>query len=49
MNSIKNISIVGSGNIAFHLGKALKNRGVNINYIYSRNEIDIVNVYPSVF
>lgn len=44
MNSIKNISIVGSGNIAFHLGKALKNRGVNINYIYSRNEIESISL-----
>ena len=44
MNSIKNISIVGSGNIAFHLGKALKNSGVNINYIYSRNEIESISL-----
>jgi predicted short-subunit dehydrogenase-like oxidoreductase (DUF2520 family) len=44
MNYIKNISIVGSGNIAFHLGKALKNRGVNINYIYSRNEIESISL-----
>lgn len=44
MNSIKNISIVGSGNIAFHLGIALKNSGININYIYSRNEIESISL-----
>ena len=44
MNSIKNISIVGSGNVAFHLGNALKNSGINIDYIYSRNEIESISL-----
>jgi predicted short-subunit dehydrogenase-like oxidoreductase (DUF2520 family) len=38
MKLIQNISIVGSGNVAYHLGKALKNSGVKINFIYARNE-----------
>ena len=38
MKLIQNISIVGSGNVAYHLGKALKNNGVKINFIYARNE-----------
>lgn len=37
MKSIQNISIVGSGNVAHHLGIALKNSGVRINSIYARN------------
>lgn len=37
MNTIKNISIIGSGNIAFHLGKALKNNGINIDFVLARN------------
>jgi predicted short-subunit dehydrogenase-like oxidoreductase (DUF2520 family) len=37
MNAIKNISIIGSGNVAFHLGNALKNSGINIDYILARN------------
>jgi predicted short-subunit dehydrogenase-like oxidoreductase (DUF2520 family) len=44
MNSIKNISIVGSGNVAFHLGNALKNSGINIDYICSRNEIESISL-----
>ena len=38
MKLIQNISIVGSGNVAYHLGIALKNSGLNINSIYARNE-----------
>lgn len=37
MKLIQNISIVGSGNVAYHLGKALKNSGVKINFVYARN------------
>lgn len=44
MNAIKNISIVGSGNVAFHLGTALKNSGINIEYIYSRNSIESISL-----
>lgn len=37
MKLIQNISIVGSGNVAYHLGLALKNSGVKINFVYARN------------
>jgi len=37
MKLIQNISIVGSGNVAYHLGIALKNSGVKINFVYARN------------
>ncbi|MBL4669642.1 MAG: DUF2520 domain-containing protein [Flavobacteriales bacterium] len=36
---IKNITIIGSGNVATHLGKALLNKGFCINQVYS-NSID---------
>lgn len=31
------ISIVGSGNVAYHLGRAIHNSGIRITHIYSRN------------
>jgi predicted short-subunit dehydrogenase-like oxidoreductase (DUF2520 family) len=37
MKLIQNISIVGSGNVAYHLGIALKNSGVKINFVNARN------------
>jgi glutamyl-tRNA reductase len=37
MKLIQNISIVGSGNVAYHLGIALKNSGLKINFVYARN------------
>ena len=36
MSKLKKISIIGSGNIGFHLGKALKNQGATIHQVYSR-------------
>lgn len=37
MDSIKSISIVGTGNVAFHLGKALINSGFTIVDVFGRN------------
>ena len=37
MQKIKNITIIGSGNVATHLGKYLYNAKYKIDYIYSRN------------
>lgn len=34
---IKSVSIIGSGNVATHLAKALYNKGLEINQIYSRS------------
>lgn len=36
MNKQFNITIIGSGNVAFHLGNALYNAGVNIVEVYSK-------------
>ena len=36
MRSIKNITIIGAGNVATHLGKALYNKGLKIDNVYSR-------------
>ena len=36
MRSIKHISIIGSGNVATHLGKALYKKGLIIDNVYSR-------------
>lgn len=38
MNSIKSISIVGTGNVAFHLGKALISSGYEIIDIFGRDQ-----------
>ena len=35
---MKKVSIIGTGNVATHLAKALKNSGVTISQIYGRNE-----------
>ena len=35
---LKNITIIGSGNVATHLGKALLNIGCSINQVYSPNK-----------
>jgi predicted short-subunit dehydrogenase-like oxidoreductase (DUF2520 family) len=35
--SIKSAIIIGSGNVATHLGKALKRSGITIDVVYSRN------------
>ncbi len=40
MKLIQNISIIGSGNVAYHLGIALINSGIKINYVYARNKIE---------
>jgi len=37
MRSIKHISIIGAGNVATHLGSALKAKGLTISNVYSRN------------
>lgn len=37
MSSIKQITLIGSGNVAHHLGKAFKSVGVKIDCVYSRN------------
>lgn len=37
MSSIKQITLIGSGNVAHHLGKAFKAIGVKIDCVYSRN------------
>ena len=39
MFSINNISIIGTGNVAWHLPIALQNAGLTINQIYGRNEL----------
>lgn len=39
MDSVKSISIVGTGNVAFHLGKALINSGFSIVDLYGRNDV----------
>lgn len=36
MRSIKHISIIGAGNVATHLGLALRSKGLNIDGVYSR-------------
>lgn len=36
MRTIKNITIIGAGNVATHLGKALYNKGLNIDAVFSR-------------
>ena len=35
--SIQHIGIIGSGNVAWHLSRHLSDRGLNIEWIYSRN------------
>ncbi|MEJ6737237.1 MAG: DUF2520 domain-containing protein [Flavobacteriales bacterium] len=35
---LKNITIIGSGNVATHLGKALLKKGFSINQVYSQNK-----------
>lgn len=37
-HSIQNICLIGSGNVAWVLGKALSDKGINISQVYSRNE-----------
>jgi predicted short-subunit dehydrogenase-like oxidoreductase (DUF2520 family) len=37
LNSIQTIAIAGTGNVAFHLGKAFKEAGLKITGIYGRN------------
>ena len=37
-HSIQNICLIGSGNVAWVLGKALVDKGINITQVYSRNE-----------
>lgn len=36
--SIQHIGIIGSGNVAWHLSRHLNDRGLNIEWIFSRNE-----------
>lgn len=36
MDSIKTITLIGAGNVATHLGKALTNKGFIINQVYSK-------------
>lgn len=36
MSSFNSIAIVGAGNVAFHLGKALVNAGARVDYIWNR-------------
>ena len=38
-NAIQHIGIIGSGNVAWHLAHHLKNEGLTIDWIYSRNAI----------
>lgn len=38
MKSIQSISIIGTGNLAFHLGTSLVDEGVQIDYVFGRNE-----------
>ena len=40
MQSIKSISIIGSGNIANHLGVEFYKLGFNIEFVFSRNGIE---------
>lgn len=37
MKKINKISIVGAGNVAYHLGIALRSNGILIDYVYSKN------------
>jgi len=37
MKSITSVSIVGAGNVAYHLGKALSNSGVGVDFIFSKS------------
>ena len=37
MSGIKQITLIGSGNVAHHLGKAFKSAGIKIDCVYSRN------------
>ncbi|MES2559039.1 MAG: DUF2520 domain-containing protein [Bacteroidota bacterium] len=36
---IRSVTILGSGNVAFHLGKTLAQQGIHIDAVYSPNEI----------
>ena len=38
MKSIASVSIVGAGNVAYHLGKAFSNAGIKIDFIFSRTQ-----------
>lgn len=37
MKGIQSISIIGTGNVAFHLGSAFLDRGIEIKYVYGRD------------
>jgi predicted short-subunit dehydrogenase-like oxidoreductase (DUF2520 family) len=41
---IKKITIIGSGNVATHLGKALFKKGFEINQVYSYNKVNAFNL-----
>jgi predicted dinucleotide-utilizing enzyme len=41
MSGIHSVSIVGTGNIAHHLGKAFRDAGVPISDIYGRNSASV--------
>ena len=53
MKGIKSISIIGTGNVAFHLGKELAKNGIKIDFVYGRNEskaielANLLNSFPS--
>jgi predicted short-subunit dehydrogenase-like oxidoreductase (DUF2520 family) len=41
---IKSVVIIGSGNVATHLGRAIKNAGCSIDIVFSRNQKDASNL-----
>lgn len=48
MNNIANISLVGAGNVAFHLGHALEASGMQILEVYARKESSGVELAESL-
>ncbi len=37
-NEITSVTIIGAGNVAYHLGKALKDKGITISHLWSRTK-----------
>ena len=48
MKGIKSISIIGTGNVAFHLGKELAKNGIKIDFVYGRNESKTIELARSL-
>ena len=45
---MKSISLIGSGNVATHLGLALKKNDYQINQVYSRTLVNAENLASNV-